>query len=178
MVFWIGIGAMALVVLAGVVDLAWDQEIFGGTLAISGVVVVAAAVLIGLTQLFTTDLVKTNPDDCRTGLAALTNTTETSGSFGVFLGIGGGSYGDDQKIVYMTEDARGGIALDSLPVKYAVIYEDGEQYMACRIDTTTYDISWAWPFGEPKVTTQNTGIREFHVPEGSVVRDFSVDLNN
>ena len=169
MVFWIGIAAV-VVFIASI----WlDKE--GGILSAAAAVAGFALVIVGGAQVVTSD---GQASDCRTGLAALTNTTSQEGSFGMFLGIGGGSFSEDQKIVYMSEDERGGVSIGSIPADRAVIYEDGKQYMECRVKTATYNIHWAWPFGEPKVSSYNTSTYEFHVPEGSVVRNFSVDLAN
>ena len=180
MIFYLGFVFLAVFLIGLVVSLIVPdprvESIGFGATATGFFAFLVSWALIGFTQLVTSG----HSDDvpCETGLAALTNTTATEGSFSVFLGIGGGSFGETQNIVYMTEDANGGIQLGTLPAKDSVIYEDGQQSMKCRVDVNTIDISWAWPFGEPKTSTWDTGVREFHVPEGSVQRDFSVVLNN
>ena len=104
-------------------------------------------------------------------LVALHDNTATSGSF--FLGSG--YFGNYLAYQFYLRNADGGVVGKTLTARDAVIYEDGEKrpqlwrYECQRPEDTQ---PWQWAY------CADTHPSEFHVPEGSVLTQYQLDLRN
>lgn len=104
-------------------------------------------------------------------LAALSTGSETSGSF--FLGSG--TIDEEPSYTYIVQESDGALFLKSMSAEDVAVYEDASPSTA----TLSYEIeivdNW-WlhfrPFERRMVNY------EFHIPAGSVTRDFTVSTSN
>lgn len=118
----------------------------------------------------------TKDPSCHRELVALNTgqATEMSGDF--FLGTGYVSGGSYAVVTYLQQDSDGGVSLKEQRANDSRIFEDapaGTGYMECVVDTREYDRSFIYPWEESRTEYRRTGY-EFHVPPGTVVRDFEV----
>lgn len=145
---------------------------------ISGCVAIVFWLCFGGSLLDYSTIEKTNYTyylECHTPLVALGNDRNVSGSGAVFLGTGSFNSSGYQTITYVVQ-RDGYKQLKEASAKDARIVEtdEVEPHLECRPVEETYDPSFIAPWLDEKV--HRTGLEYyFHVPEGSVSTEFSVE---
>ena len=171
------LGAILLVglvmILTGYLRDNWGLEEAGRfTASIAGIAwfAVSFVVLLGTSPGDSSSSLR--PAECDAELVAINTDRSTSSRGGFFLGIGSVNSSDYQTITYLEKSGEG-IRLGEKRAYQSVIYEDGGSYMTCSQDTRTHKSDWLWPWAQ-ETTVYGSPTYEFHIPEGSVVRNFEV----
>ncbi len=165
MIFWIVIG---LIILGIIIDVYMDEEpAFSFGFAIIGVF----ALLIGFAFAGPSTVNQNPPVDhvdsiSHTDLLAVGDSDTVHGSF--FLGSG--VINGHQTITYV-QDNGGWSSVGQVSASYSRIYEDDPAvpYMVYKQPYAHH--WWLVPWSLPM-----TGWYEFHVPSGSVVQNFNIDV--
>lgn len=140
---------------------AWAASLMVGTF-IGGIVL---AILMS-NNLHTTQYKDTEVTNL--ALRALGNDTNIEGRQ-YFLG--GGYIGEEKVINFITQAPNGAIKIDKMPAAQAVIFEDSAT-PRLTITKTVRTMEWAvpWELG-------STMHYDFHIPKGSVLESYSLDVN-
>lgn len=183
MVFWVTIGVIAALLIAGIIHTIvsrYGVEDTWGWFALAAFVtfVMFFVILIGAGN---ENLHSPHAQlQKRYGLHTLVTKDSTdsqlAGSF--FLGFGGveGSSTTKTKVVYIRTDSDGGNTIHDTTVGRSVIYEDvtdGKPYVEDWVSTGHTDtvwVPWTWSYtveGEPQ--------HRFHIPKGSILSNYEVN---
>lgn len=177
MVFW----ALALVALIGLVLVVWTRGEAGKFFLFAPLVLFAFTSLgVWVDQIWRpTEAYSEVQETCRIDLVAMGsgNSMEVSGYFGLF---GGSIEGEGfQTITYAVRDADGAVHLKQEDARSSRIFEDSEDgtgTLVCTGEKTYYDARFIWPWSDEVYLGYSTGDFEFHVPPGSVVSSYEVNL--
>lgn len=187
MIFWITLGAIALVILSAYLADRYDNGLpsysyytqnsasnFWGGVAIVSLVV---AVLGGVFLIFAGLVGVQEDDECETyDLVALNTGSTIHGEASFFLGTGYSTTDEYQTITFVKRNSDGSVQLDERRASRSRIFEDATastSYMTCLQETRVDERSWFFPWWED-VEYNNTVGYAFHIPPNSVSHDFEV----
>lgn len=112
------------------------------------------------------------PADCDAELVAMSTGQNTTSNGSFFLGSGTFNSEGYQTVTFLKK-SDGGVRLSEVRADEAVIFEDGGAYMTCTQEVKSHKSDWMWPWAG-ETTRYGSLTYEFHVPEGSVVQQFTV----
>lgn len=169
-----GIFAICIVVLV-IGSIAWAHHLwddFGAASGI-GILVFFASVIgfgIALAVVVSNNIGSFKAVDTEKTTLSLRALANTSNIDGRLYFLGGGYIGEQQVINYITQTGNGAIRLDSMPAAQATIFEDSNTPHLNIIKTVRYmpDVV-PWELG-------STMHYDFHIPAGSVLENYKVDV--
>lgn len=170
MLFWliIAVGIILTIVCAVRESKEWFGEpgltVFLG--AVTTVMATIAVFLMGGLFLGANTTVRTE-----SGLKAL-GTDEKLGGHYFILGGGILNESSTYKVMKETDSGDGGFFMKEVNVSSATIYEDTTAPYMVKINESA-DYPWLFPFAFGRGDTY-----EFHVPTGTVVQNYNVDVND
>jgi hypothetical protein len=130
----------------------------------------------GIASLITTGIVVSNnvhtikytdTETTKLTLRALGNNSAVHGQF-YFLGSG---YVGERQVLNFTTESSGAVKLDSMPAAQAKIFEDSDD-PHLMIIKTVQTMDWAVPW-----ELSHQMHYDFHIPKGSVLQSYKIDVN-